>query len=68
MLGEKDVDAFRNANPQFAQAPQNFLFNYFHEDTRRVSEIAGEGLINTDKFVKHGIESSLLVSELGTCN
>ena len=62
------VDAFRNANPQFARAPQNFLSDYFDKDTRRVSEIAGEGdLINPDKFVKYGIESSLVMSELGTC-
>ena len=62
------VDAFRNSNPQFAQAPPNFLSDYFDKDTRRVSEIAGEGdIIDPDKFVKYGIESSLVMSELGTC-
>jgi len=62
------VDAFRNADRRFAQAPPNFLSDYFDQDTRRVMEIAGEGdLVNPDKFVQYGIESSLVMSELGTC-
>ena len=37
-------------------------------DKRKACEIAGEGLIiNPQKFVNYGIESSLVDSELGTC-
>ena len=62
------VDPFQNADPQFAEAPPNFLSEYFDHDTRTVSEIAGEDeVINPDKFVQYGIRSSLVLSELGTC-
>ena len=65
---ERVVNPFQNADARFAQAPPNFLSDYFDKDTRTVSTVAGEdGVLDADKFLHYGIESSLVMSELGTC-
>lgn len=65
---QKVVDPFQNADERFAQAPPNFLSDYFDKDTRSVNEVAGDGgIIDADKFLRYGLESSLVMSELGTC-
>jgi hypothetical protein len=64
------VVPFKSADERFAQEPAEFLETYFHQDKRRVSEIAGnaDGMtVNTDAFIEHGINISLLESQLGVC-
>lgn len=61
---------FQSADEAFAQEPPDFLDTYFHQDKRRASEIAGnvDGMtVNTEAFIEHGINLSLLESQLGTC-
>lgn len=59
---------FQNADLSFAKEPPNFLDEYFTEDKRPVSEVAGEGLnISADKFINYGMEVSLVESGLGFC-
>ena len=64
------VAPFTPADESFAEEPSDFLDTYFYQDKREVSEIAGNAddmTVDSDRFLKHGINLSLLESELGIC-
>jgi len=65
---ERLVQPFQTAAALFSKEPPGFLSDYFEQDTRPVTEVAGNGTsISSEKFVNFGISSSLVESELGTC-
>lgn len=67
---ERLVAPFTPADKSFAEEPSDFLDTYFYQDKRRVFEIAGnaDGMtVNSERFLKHGINISLRYSELGIC-
>ena len=62
------MQPFQTAATLFSKEPAGFLSDYFEQDTRPVTEVAGNGTsISSEKFVNFGISSSLVETELGTC-
>jgi RNA dependent RNA polymerase len=61
------VTPFQTTDADFNKEPPHLLSDYFEQDIRRVSEVAGPLSIDSEKFVNFGINTSFVDSELGTC-